>query len=409
MTEMGHGWGRVPWGWQERRRWLDLPFSEEEYRRRIDGVRRAAESHGVDAVVVVGDAADKGTVRYLSNFEVLFGGHALIVVSAESDEPVLISNSVMHGEPMHSGFWMTWLRDARAVMSPRTGGTPGGLWSELASLLGERGATRRVGVCGHGARFELELRLRERLPDCQLIDVTAEVDNLQAYKSPSEVGVLRRSALAADAGMRAALEACRVGTPETVVAAEAAKAMYAAGAEDLVFLSVVAGPLSGFKHALPRQRPLEDGDMVFLDMGCSVNGYLSDTSRCAVAGTASDEQLGFLAAAEQIEETIFRRMKPGATIGELATQGQELADGLGVGRYLYFRGHGIGTSTHVPPAFFPGSPVAFEPGMVYAFEPMLVRQDFGTAVVENVLHMTEQGAVALNESPKTWEGGHAAT
>lgn len=408
MKGIGHGWGRVPWDWESRRRWLDLPFPEEEYRRRVDGVRRAAEGHGVDVVVVVGDAADKGTVRYLTNFEVLFGGHALVVVPLE-DEPVLISNSVMHGEPMHSGFWMTWVRDARAVMSPRTGGTPGGLWAELVGLLGERGHTRRVGVCGHGALTELERRILELLPDCQLVDVTQAVDDLQAIKSPAEVEMLRRSALAADAGILAALAASTPGTPETVVAAEAARAMYAAGAEDLVFLSVVAGPLSGFKHALPRERPMGEGEMVFLDMGCSVGGYLSDTSRCAVAGRPTDEQLDFLAAAERIEDTIFGRMKPGATIGELAAEGQELADELGYGQYLYFRGHGIGTSTHVPPSFFPGSPVPFEPGMVYAFEPMLVRQGFGTAVVENVVHMTPDGAVSLNQCPKRWEPKHAAT
>ena len=407
MTGMGHGWGRVPWEWEDRSPWLHLPYPESEARRRIDGVRHAAAKHEVDVVVVVGDAADKGTIRYLSNFEVLFGGHALIAVPQSNDEPVLISNSVMHGEPMHSGFWMTWFRDIRAIMSPRTGGRSGGLWDELTGLLKGWDATGRVGISGHGAIAELERRLGERLPGCELVDVTAELETLQTFKSPHEVELLRRSALAADAGIRAALDACRPGVPETVVAGEAAKAMYAAGAEDLIFLSVVGGPLSGFKHALPRSHPLGNGDLVFLDMGCSVDGYLSDTSRCAVAGNASDEQLEFLQAAEYIEDTIFKLMKPGITIGELAAEGQRLADDLGYGSHFYFRGHGIGTSTHVPPAFFPGSTTGFEPGMVYAFEPMLVRKSFGTAVVENVLHMTDRHAEALNKVAKNW-GDHCA-
>ena len=402
MTGMGHGWGRIPWEWEDRSPWLHLPYPESEARRRIDGVRHAAAKHEVDVVVVIGDAADKGTIRYLSNFEVLFGGHALIAIPQSNDEPVLISNSVMHGEPMHSGFWMTWFRDVRAIMSPRTGGRSGGLWDELTTLLKSWGATGRVGVSGHGAIVELRHRLSERLPGSELVDVTAELETLQTFKSPHEVELLRRSALAADAGIRAALDACRPGVPEAVVAGEAAKAMYTAGAEDLIFLSVVGGPLSGFKHALPRLHPLGDGDLVFLDMGCSVDGYLSDISRCAIAGTASDEQLKFLQAAEHIENIIFKLMKPGTTIGELATEGQQLADDLGYGSYFYFRGHGIGTSTHVPPAFFPGSTTGFEPGMVYAFEPMLVRKDFGTAVVENVLHMTDRRAEALNKVAKSW-------
>lgn len=402
MNSMGHGWGRVSWEWKDREPWLELPFPEDEYGSRIERVRRVAERLNVDAIVVVGDASDKGTIRYLSNFEVLFGGHAVLAIPTSNDDPVLISNSVMHGEPMHSGFWMTWVRDARAAMSPRTGGKAGGLWDELVSALSARRALRRIGVAGHSSRILLERELSKRVDDAELVDVTAELDDLQAYKSPVEVEMLRKSAHATDRGLAAALAACRPGVAECDIAGEAVRAMYAAGAEDLVFLSVVGGALSGFKHALPRQRKLEPGDMVFLDMGCSVGGYLSDASRCAVAGPASDEQLAFLRAAEDIEDAIYQKMAPGKTIGELAAEAQEMAEDRGVAEYLYFRGHGIGTSTHVPPAFFPGSPTPFEEGMVFAFEPMLVRKGFGTAVVENVIHMTASGADSLNEAPKRW-------
>jgi Xaa-Pro aminopeptidase len=402
MNAISHGWGRVSWDWSDREEWLDLPFPQEEYLRRTNAVKKVAEQHGLEAVVVVGDASDKGTVRYLSNFEVLFGGHAVVVVFPSGDQPALISNSIMHGEPMHSGFWMTWIHDARAVTSPRTGGKPGGLWEELVSLLNERKSARRVGVAGHGAEAVLNEELKPRLDRVELVDVTSDLQELQAYKSELEVEALRRSAIATDRGLQAALDACRPGVTEQQIAGDAARAMYASGAEDIVFLSVVGGPLSGFKHALPRDRPLQNGDMVFLDMGCSVGGYLSDASRCAIVGPGSDEQWEFLRAGERIEDAIFQRMKPGRTIGELAAEGQELAEELGVAQYLYFRGHGIGTSTHVPPSFVPNSTTRLRPGMAYAFEPMLVRKGFGTAVVENVIHMRSDGAESLNQAPKVW-------
>ena len=153
----------------------------------------------------------------------------------------------------------------------------------------------------------------------------------------------------------------------------------------------------------PTTYRIRDGDLVYIDVGGRYMGYYSDCSRQRICGTPSDEQLRFMETQIGIVEACVDMIRPGTRVASIAEVGLEMAKTAGYEGYLYFRGHGIGCATHDLPSIAPGNPAEFEENMVFCFEPMLVRKDFGTAVVENVLHMTEQGAVALNEVTKNWE------
>jgi Xaa-Pro aminopeptidase len=81
-----------------------------------------------------------------------------------------------------------------------------------------------------------------------------------------------------------------------------------------------------------------------------------------------------------------------------------MANELGYEEWFYFRGHGIGATTHIPPSFVPGSQAVLERNMTFAYEPMLVRQGFGTACVEDLYVVTDTGCDRLSEAPERWWG-----
>ena len=140
MSKMPYGWGKVPFDFESRRKWADIPFSVEEYEGRIAGVRETMRERGFDALIVYGTRGDRGAIRYLTNFEDYYKGDNLCVIPAEG-EPAFTTNSVFHGEPMHSGIQHVWMRDVRCAAHPRTASDAVSVFDHLGDILSEQGVS----------------------------------------------------------------------------------------------------------------------------------------------------------------------------------------------------------------------------------------------------------------------------
>jgi Xaa-Pro aminopeptidase len=401
-----YGWGRVGYAWEEREPWLQLPFPIAEYEGRVDRLRRGMRARGLDGLLVHGNRAERAPIRYLTNFEDYYGGDTLLVIPASG--PVgLTTNAVMHGEPMHSGAQDTWVRDLRCAPHPRTVDSPTTTINDhLHDLLAERGLTRgRLGVCGEYAYPAREF-LRTQFPKLEQVEAAALVGETMMRKSDAEVALMKAVARVSDAGLIAFMNAAKPEVSEHDLAAEANYAFFKAGAEDTAFpIAACGGPRSGFKHVVPSPRKLEAGEIVFTDMGARYQGYCSDTARGKVVGDdPTAEQRRFLDAQLAIVHETIAMIKPGVRIGDLAERAARLAKELGYEEWFYFRGHGIGAATHIPPSFVPGSQAVLEPNLTFAYEPMLVRKGFGTACVEDLYVVTATGCARLSEAPEKWWG-----
>jgi Xaa-Pro aminopeptidase len=399
---MPYGWGKIPYSFEDRRTWMNLPFDIAEYETRIARLQEAARSAALDVVLVTGDPGDGSYIRYLTNFQDFYGGQSIAVVAA-TGEPGFTTNGVMHGEPMHSGIQDCWIRDVRCAAAPRTvtgSATTSTIFDHAEDFTRERcESPRAIGVAGPTVQGLAEF-LARTFPAAEVRNATELLDEICKIKSLVEVDVLRRAASQADAAVIAAMGAVREGVSEFEIAAAAQEAMFRAGAEDSGFpMAVVAGERAGFKHLAPTANRVRKGDIVYVDLGSRNMGYYSDCSRQTVCGTPSPEQLRFMETNIAIVEACTRLIKPGTTIASIADIGLRMAKEAGYHDNLYFRGHGIGCRIQNRPQIAPGNQVAFERDMVFAFEPMLVRFKFGTACWEDVWHVTADGVERLNASP----------
>ncbi len=403
-AKMPYGWGKVGFDYGSREKWMDLPFPVEEYEARVARIRNKMRGETFDALVVYGTRGDRGPIRYLTNFEDYYKGDSLFVIPLEG-EVAFITNSVFHGEPMHSGIQNVWVRDVRCAAHPRTAAKAVSVFDHLADVLSERGLSgARVALSGDAAAA-LKEPVREVLPKAELLNAGKIVAETMKIKSPAEVRVLKESALILDEALKAAMDNARPGISEYELSGLAMEALFRNGAEGANFpMALSSGPRAGFKHVPPINKKLEKGDWVFADLGGVYKGYSSDASRGTVAGGPDREQRDFLEAQIAIVEAVLAEAKPGVRICDLAKIGIEVAREKGVEEYLYFRGHGISTFSHVPPSINPTNEAALEEDMVFCFEPMLIRYEFGTACVENMYHVTPDGLVSLNECPwRFWE------
>jgi Xaa-Pro aminopeptidase len=401
-AKMPYGWGRVPFDYEARKKWMDLPFSVEEYESRVERLREKMREHGFDALIVYGTRGDRGPIRYLTNFEDYYKGDSLFVIPLEGGV-AFTTNSVFHGEPMHSGIQNVWMEDVRAAAHPRTAAKAASVFDHLADMLNERGlGGGKLALSGEVAAA-LKEPMRAVLPKAELLDAGKMVAQSMTIKSPAEVQVLKESALILDEALKAAMENAREGITEYELSGLAMGALFRHGAEGGNFpMALSSGPRAGFKHVPPTERTLQKGEWVFADLGGVYKGYTSDASRQTVVGGPSNAQRNFMEAQIAIVEAVLAEAKAGVRICDLAKLGIEVAREAGVEDNLYFRGHGISTFSHVPPSINPTNEAVLEEDMVFCFEPMLIKYEFGTACVENMYHVTQDDLVCLNECPWRW-------
>lgn len=128
-------------------------------------------------------------------------------------------------------------------------------------------------------------------------------------------------------------------------------------------------------HGIPRDRVLTDGDVVSIDLGATVKGYVGDAAVTVVCGAARN---GTAELVKTCEESLWRGIEQariGNRIGDIGYAIQTVAEVKGYGVVREYVGHGVGRRMHedpnVPNYGIPGTGLRIKPGLVIAIEPML--------------------------------------
>jgi methionyl aminopeptidase len=138
--------------------------------------------------------------------------------------------------------------------------------------------------------------------------------------------------------------------------------------------SICASPNSMVVHGIPGPYKLERGDILSVDIGVTLDGWVADGARTFPVGQVSPIARKLLDVTEQSLLHAVPQCRPGNHLGDVsnAVQTTVEAEGLSIVRSLV--GHGIGRSMHEDPQIpnfgEPGRGPLLEEGMVLAIEPM---------------------------------------
>ncbi len=375
----------------------------EEYEDRVARLRQAMAAEDLDALLIYGGPTDQGYVRWISNFPTFFG-YTFVLLGRQGD-PILVTNSVMHSEPMHTQIWTTWIKDIRWGHHPATVRKAENITDFVRDGLAELGCLGgKVGLVGErGVTHWMMTDLVGRLGATQMVPATGLFVHTKRIRSPREIEYLRQAAQQASRGLDAVMDQVRPGLSEYELAGAAAQAIFAAGAQELAFPpAVTAGPRTGLKHSYPTGRKVEEGDMFFVDLGAVCQGYLSDVCRTFVVGRPDATQRKMQETALLMEESFIAHARPGARICDLQRLCEDIAAKAGYADYYYPTGigHGIATSIAEIPVLFPDNEAQLEAGMTFALEPMIVVEGLGSSVYEDVILVAENGAEPLSDARK---------
>ncbi len=139
--------------------------------------------------------------------------------------------------------------------------------------------------------------------------------------------------------------------------------------------SICASPNSMVVHGIPGDYALRRGDVLSIDIGVELDGWISDAAVTLPIGAVSDVARGLLTTTESSLYEGIEQCVPGNRLGDVsaAIQRRVEADELSVIRSLV--GHGVGRDMHEDPQIpnfgTPGTGPLLEEGMVLAIEPMV--------------------------------------
>jgi methionyl aminopeptidase len=133
-------------------------------------------------------------------------------------------------------------------------------------------------------------------------------------------------------------------------------------------------------HGVPGRYRLRDGDLVSLDFGAELGGWVGDSALSFVVGTPRQADLRLIETAERALAAGIEAAVVGNRIGDIAHAIGTVCRAAGYGIPDGFGGHGIGRRMHedpgVPNEGRPGRGMRLRHGMVLAIEPMVI--DGGT-------------------------------
>jgi Xaa-Pro dipeptidase len=226
-------------------------------------------------------------------------------------------------------------------------------------------------------------------------------------KTAGEIELLKQSASMVDAVYEDIARAIRPGTRENELVAIANRELYLLGSERVECVNSVSGSRGAPHCHTFSERIIQPGDMIFLDIMHSFNGYHTCYYRTFICGKPNKYQTEAYEIASKWLNDAIDVIKPGATTADIAAAWPEAKE-FGYRNedeaYLLQYGHGIGLGLWERPIisrrFCFDHPTEIKEGMVFAVETWCGAADnSGAARIEEEVVVTKDGCEIITNYP----------
>ncbi len=269
---------------------------------------------------------------------------------------------------------------------------------ELAGL-----GTARIGIEPTQLRV-LELRFLESAASGAVFISSAEgLAALRMVKDQHEVDAMGAAVDIAQRALLKLLPNITPGRTEREIASELVTMLFQLGSDpQLPFFPIIAsGPNSANPHATPTDRPLQNGDLLVIDWGASMDGYYSDITRTFAIGQVDPELAHIVEITAAANAAGRAAAQPGIPAGAVDRAARAVIADAGYRQYFTHRtGHGLGIETHEEPYIRDGNGRLLAAGMTFTIEPGIYLPHRGGARVEDDVLITEDGCLSLTDLPR---------
>jgi len=240
----------------------------------------------------------------------------------------------------------------------------------------------------------------------EVVDGQQAMLDAREVKTQDEIELLKVAAAMVDATYVDISRAIRPGTRENELVAIAHDCLFRLGSERVECVNSVAGPRGKPHSHTFSDRIIQPGDMVFLDIMHSFNGYRTCYYRTFICGEPNKHQIEAYELCSKWVSASIDKIRPGVTVDEVASvwpKAEEFGYKDEEEAFLLQYGHGIGLSLWERPIFtrrFQGQNTELKEGMVFAVECWKGAEDgSGAARIEEEVVVTKDGCEVITNFP----------
>jgi methionyl aminopeptidase len=140
-------------------------------------------------------------------------------------------------------------------------------------------------------------------------------------------------------------------------------------------------------HGIPGKRKLEEGDLVSIDCGTVLDGFVADSAFSMGVGDVSEQAQQLLDVTEKALYKGIEKMRSGNRVGDVSATIQQYVEGFNFHVPREYTGHGVGRKMHegplVPNFGVSGRGIPLRPGITVALEPMVMIGTHRTRVLDD--------------------------
>ncbi|MEL6437201.1 MAG: aminopeptidase P family N-terminal domain-containing protein, partial [Pseudomonadota bacterium] len=251
-----------------------LPFSNDEYQRRLSGLRAMMAEEDVPVVLLT----SMHNIAYYSGFLYCAFGRPYACVVTQ-DACTTVSANIDASQPWRRSFednviYTDWKRD--------------NYWRAVKELVG---AAKLIGIEGDHFTLQQSQKLADFIDDVDVIDIARAAMRQRMVKSREEIDLIRHGAAVADIGGMAIRDAIKPGAREVDIAAIGRNAMESEIARrfpDAEYRDTWVWFQSGINtdgaHNPLTSRALEAGDILSLNTFPMISGYYTALERTLLLG-----------------------------------------------------------------------------------------------------------------------------
>jgi len=212
-------------------------------------------------------------------------------------------------------------------------------------------------------------------------------------KSSREIEAMRRSGKVTARVLGDLMRAAKAGMTTGELDAMAERGIRAMGAVPTFkgyhgyAHSICASVNEQVVHGIPGSYVLRDGDLLSIDIGSTLDGYVSDSAVTIAIGEIGEAAKRLMRVTQECLMAGIAQMYQGKHLGDIGNAVQQHAEANGYGVVRELVGHGIGTSMHeepqVPNYGRAGAGLELRAGLVLAIEPMITQGHYAVQTLKD--------------------------
>ena len=317
-----------------------LPFTDQEYKNRLNKIRKAMSKKKIDMVILT----SMHNIAYYTGFIYCSFGRPYGCIITEK-KTVTISANIDASQPWRRSnceniIYTDWKKDnfLRAIVS----------------IIGRDKPPKNIGIEEDHLTLEVMNKIRSIFNFSIFIDVSKELMNLRMIKSEEEIEIIRNGARIADLGAEEIVRHIKPGESELEISIQGRDRMEREIAKtypDAEYMDTWVWFQSGINtdgaHNPKTNRKLKIGDILSMNTFPMISGYYTALERTLFLESIDDASLKAWEANVKVHKRGLELIKPGVKCSEICEELNDLFAELGYIEYRTFGyGHSFGMLSH---------------------------------------------------------------